>query len=565
MITKLLATIIIATNLISLKTTSNEPQSIQMQQNYEFPSIEDEVQDSFISGFEQPVVDASLLDTNNLPYNMVNYNVQTKTRSFENFNTSSYPRRNPTTQVTPLSFSVNQSEEISNDNEVLFENGLVFPEEYVKPISNSGVSPLSIIGDDTRTEVSNPKEYPYKATAKLVMTYFNIYDNVKNKYVTRYSVGTGFLEGPNLLVAAGHCAYSDKSSSYTVNGVTYTEYEDNLVNPRFPDKIEVFLASSGSADENTSYQYYATALVINIDLDYYLDPTFDHDWAAIELDRNIGNQIGLWYGKIGNWYEQNYDVYSWGYPGDKPGTMWETHGKLIQNSTYRYTYDFDTVGGQSGSPVFMTTSDGRTYVCGIHTSGGSTANGGTKFNTFIFHYLNSYVTSHNYEHLAVTVSPSDYGFADAYPTTITTKQHQMANGFSFTTTRYRTGFIQGEYIVMSPFRKNITKAYIKYDFNDPVSKIEVDLTHWRELSTEWTYSSNCTAVIRTGQTVLLDLLSSSTNLPTDRTQPTTYTIVFPSPVYTFEFYMESKIISTNESNRGRLCIGDLDIYTTEGI
>ena len=72
MITKLLATIIIATNLISLKTTSNEPQSIQMQQNYEFPSIEDEVQDSFISGFEQPVVDASLLDTNNLPYNMVN-------------------------------------------------------------------------------------------------------------------------------------------------------------------------------------------------------------------------------------------------------------------------------------------------------------------------------------------------------------------------------------------------------------------------------------------------------------------------------------------------------------
>lgn len=213
----------------------------------------------------------------------------------------------------------------------------------------------------------------------------------------------------------------------------------------------------------------------------------------------------------------------------------------------------------------MTTSDGRTYVCGIHTSGSSAGNGGTKINTFIFHYLNSFVSSHNYEHLAVTVSPSDYGFADAYPTAITTKHHQISNGFSFTTTRYRAGFIQGEYIVMSPLRKNITKAYIKYYFNDPVSKIEVDLTHWRELSTEWTYSTNCTAVIRTGQSVLLDLLAAFTNLPTNRSQPTTYTIVFPSPVYTFEFYMESKITSTNESNRGRLCIGDMNIYTTQGV
>lgn len=54
------------------------------------------------------------------------------------------------------------------------------------------------------------------------------------------------------------------------------------------------------------------------------------------------------------------------------------------------------------------------------------------------------------------------------------------------------------------------------------------------------------------------------NLPTDRTKPTTYTIVFDKPTYSFGFYMESKKTNVNDNNRGRLCIGNMKVYTTEG-
>ncbi|MCI7190774.1 MAG: hypothetical protein MR998_09105, partial [Lachnospiraceae bacterium] len=49
-------------------------------------------------------------------------------------------------------------------------------------------------------------------------------------------------------------------------------------------------------------------------------------------------------------------------------------------------------GGQSGSPIFMTGSDGSTFVCGIHTSGQVTENGGTRINNLIFYYTINYQT-----------------------------------------------------------------------------------------------------------------------------------------------------------------------------
>ncbi len=175
-------------------------------------------------------------------------------------------------------------------------------------------------------------------------------------------------------------------------------------------------------------------------------------------------------------------------------------GHLLKKNDYKYSYDFDTYGGQSGSPVFMTATDGAIYVCGIHTSGSSSANYATRINSFIFHYLNSFVSYHNYEHLAATIVPTDYGFADAYPTDDYTKTnyatHTLSSGFQFQTRRYRTGYIQNEYIVMSPFRNGITEAFIEYKFDVPVTKIEVDLAHWRSLSNEWTYSDYLSAVLR---------------------------------------------------------------------
>lgn len=510
--------------------------------------------------------------SSNSLWNMVNYNMQTGVTSYENFNPSSYGKRQSTSQSSTFSL---RNKNYSDYNDTQFEtnikemkvNGVTYEytESYIPEETNLSMTTFGydgIYGEDDRTYVSNPKKWPYYATGKMLIRYDNVYNQIKQSYDSLYYIGTGFMEGPNILVTAGHCVYDDVTSGND-------KYENNVYDPRFPDSIIFYPGLNGDGDTNSLS---SNALVVNISKEYYQSTTFENDWAVVELDSNIGNITG-YYGKISNWYEKNHEITTFGYPGDKGGQMWKsvaTVTDLTNDGIYKLTNDLK--GGQSGSGLHVSLPNGG-YVCGIGTfysyyvddnKNYVTINtGGTQINTFMFHYMNSFVTNHNYDHVAATITPSDYGFADAYPTSETTKSHTLSTGFEFSTTRYRTGFIQGEYIVISPFRKDITKAYIEYNFNVSVTKIEVDLTHWRPLSNEWTYPSNCTAELRTESGYKLDLLSKEMNLPTDRTHPTTYTIVFDKPVYSFGFYMESNRINTNDSNRGRLCIGNMKVYTAE--
>lgn len=518
---------------------------------------------SALSDVQESVDESSLLDAKNgyggSTYelaNMINYDLSTKVISCENFDMNSYPNRG----------SVENSANLvsSNLNAVIDcnSNDVEMSESWVPDDIEYAVSPNSIIGSDERIQVSKPKDWPYRGVARIKAKYRNVLKQSDGKYYDITCIGTGFMEGKNLMVTAGHCAYGDITSS--------GEYDDGVFNPRFPDEIEIYAGLNGSSEESPSYEYYAKASVINIQKEYFETASSDYDWCAIQLDRDLGYLTGS-YGKISNWYENGASVYSYGYPGDKPGTMWETHGRLTWNSAYKYAYDFDTVSGQSGSPVFMTGDDGNVYVCGIHTSGGEYSNYATRINSFIFHYLNSFVVSHNYERLAATIVPTDYGFADAYPTDDYTKNnyttHTLSSGFKFRTKRYRTGYIHNEYVVMSPFRSGITEAFIEYNFDVPISKIEVFLSHWRSLSHEWTYSTNCSAVLRikdgSNYITILDLLSDTTKLSTDRNNQTKYTIEFPKTVYSFEFYMKSSKVNVNDNNRGRICIGGMNVYAKE--
>lgn len=498
--------------------------------------------------------------------NMVNFDMNTRSQSFENFDPDSYAKRSDMNSLSHVEDSIGV-----NDDETFVHSTTVngkkcsYTEGYLPNVNNN--LQISILTDttdpnDNREIVSNPKVSPYLATGRTVSKYYNVKNNINGYYYTILSFGTGFLEGPNIMATAAHCTYGD---------VTVGDYDDEKNNPRFPDIMEFYPGISGKDEAQTSYKFYCKAKTINITTSYFINRDADNDWAAVELDRNIGYSTG-WNGKISNWYSTSAKVYTYGYPGDKNDTMWYAEGKIkSKDNAHRYTTNVYGVSGQSGSAYFMTNSKNETYVWGILTHNYSYDNwntisgtSGVYINNFIFHYLNSFVANHNYEHVAATITPYDYGFADAYPVSDTTKMHTLSTGFEFTTTRYRTGFIHGEYIVMSPFRKNITKAYIKYDFNVPVTKIEVDLTHWRSLSFEWTYSSNCTAEFKTESGYKLNLLSDEMNLPIDRTQPTTYTIVFDKPVYSFGFYMENKKSNFNDSNRGRLCIGNMKVYTNEG-
>ena len=79
-----------------------------------------------------------------------------------------------------------------------------------------------------------------------------------------------------------------------------------------------------------------------------------------------------------------------GYPGDKAfGTMWTMSGSIESSAPNQLCYSIDTVGGQSGSPVYTSAN----HVIAIHaygTGGGtacSTLNSGTRITEGLYNLI----------------------------------------------------------------------------------------------------------------------------------------------------------------------------------
>ena len=542
------------------------------------PLLEKQNQSYFIGG--QEVMDASeLIDecssvnqdivlpasrrTNN--WNMMSKSLVDGTLDFFNFNQSRYSYRQFAYDAISKSGLLKNT--VSNSIECqepkIIENADGSFSMYTPgfmPDDNASQTNLSsargIIGTDDRELVADTTLFPYRAAGQ-VLTRFNVLNNITGSIDSLYFIGTGFMEGPDLLVTAGHCLYGDVTKATSDSN----KYEDYLNNPRFPDQMWYYPARNGGTDP------YGGVSVerIYLEKEYYLNT--QKDWGCAKLSSKIGNTTG-WMGKIGNFYQQNYPLTTFGYPGSMGGHMYETSGVMthFEDNGWYYRTNLDTEGGQSGSPYRITVNGGA-YVNGIHTYSTNSYTGGIRIDGFMFAFLNSFVAGD----ILYSITPSDYGFADAYPTDSTTETqfvtHALSNGLVFRTRRYRTGYIQQEYIVMSSARNDIPKkeAFIEYSFNRPINRIEVDLTYWRSVSHEYIQSSNGSAAIQVknanGWFNKFDLLASSSNLPTDRTNPTTYTIDFDIPTYVFRFYSEYHGSSyANGQNRGRLCIGNMTIW-----
>jgi hypothetical protein len=207
---------------------------------------------------------------------------------------------------------------------------------------------------------------------------------------------------------------------------------------------------------------------------------------------------------------------------------------------------------------------GNTYYCCLELASNTYSYWDDYF------YLKPFTKPLEYNQLP-QIKPNEYGFTDAYPSDDWTKDtfvsHTASHNFAFETRRYRTGYIHDEYIVMSPIRNGYKEAYIEYRFSYAVTRIDVELAHWRPTSHEWLTSSTGEASVQyywENQWVdKLDLLSSSTALPTNRNSHKFYNILFDNPVYRVRFHAETFFSNTNDSNRGRVCIGNMAFYPSE--
>lgn len=573
-----------AANFDDAPSNNNEetiPELVRVNQNYMIDGHEVLDSSALINHSREPILKLSSVTSTSEEWNMVSKNLSSgqtnyfyfdadhysfRQFAFDNEESESSLRSLTSSSISSSSISGNTSEYATPKQYVTTDGVTCLYTDGYSPSGDSDssvpntIQARGIIGTDDRVLVGDTTVNPYKR-AGLLIARFEVTNIKTGKVDSLYYSSTGFMMGPDLLVTAGHAVYGDVT--------TGTYYDDGIFNPTFPDDVYYYPAKNGDVNP------YGIAVVERVYLEKSYYQNTEKDWAACKLKTKVGNTTG-WCGKISYFHEQNYPFDTYGYPSSGNRRMYRATARMTYfesaENGYYYRTDLDSDGGQSGSPYIVNLDSGD-YVCGIHTysanyvdTGVTAYTGGIRIDALMFSFLNSFVASESLYNIRKT----DYGFADSYPVDYTTKNqyyiHELDNGLTFRTRRYRTGYIHDEYIVMSPIRDNIpeTKAFIEYSFKRPIEKIEVELSRWRSASAEILNASNGKAALQipgasTWETKL-DLLASATALPTDRNMPKKYVIEFDTPIYSFRFYSEYN--GTNVvagANRGRICIGDMSV------
>lgn len=218
-----------------------------------------------------------------------------------------------------------------------------------------------VIGRDDRVWISPTTAYPWRCLCSIRAVAPD----------GRWWSGTGWLAGPRLVITAGHVVFPHEIGTW-------------------PTSLWVTPGADGSRAPFGSYP--ARSLRAHPTWLRQRDPRFDLGAILLAPDQ----APGLYVGTLGLAFPNAELLHAIlvnlaGYPADKPlHTLWYHARQILELTATHLYYDIDTMGGQSGSPVWFV-HDGIPYVVGLHTTGDVTANSAIRLHEEIYPALASWI------------------------------------------------------------------------------------------------------------------------------------------------------------------------------
>ncbi len=205
-----------------------------------------------------------------------------------------------------------------------------------------------IIDRDDRFQITNTTAVPWKRICHLQIIAAN----------GKKFLGSGALIGPRTVVTAGHCVFMKQQGGWA-SSIAVTPGRNGNSKP------------FGSCN---AVKLWSVRGWVN-------DSGRPYDYGAIILPSSfrLANPSAFGFANLSDAQLQGKKLNTAGYPGDKaPGTMWWAGRVATRLTRTTLVYNTATMGGQSGSAVWIKRPNGERIMVGIHTNGAPTGNSATR-------------------------------------------------------------------------------------------------------------------------------------------------------------------------------------------